>query len=392
MRKTRCLAALLAFLLLFCPRAARADAPLISEWPQDLDSDAASILLLDARSGAVILEKNADEMRPAASLTKLMTMLLALEALDAGTIRLEDEVTVSKEAAGMGGSQALLDEGGVYSVEDLLKSLIVASANDSAVALAELLSGSEAAFAERMNERAAQLDLSGTHYVNASGLPADGQHTTARDVAALSLEVLQHPTYFDYSTIWMDEIRHRNDRVTDLVNTNRLIRFYEGADGVKTGSTSEAGYCISATAERGGERFLAVILGGRTSAGRFALAQDLLNYAFDHYETKTLLHQGQVAAAQLPVENSAVKYADLAARADLSALVRKGTGEELQLQIQAPDLLRAPLPAGEIVGEAVALYGGEAVARVPLVLVQDLPQRGYLQSVREVLRLWPPGI
>ena len=189
--KKRWVAALLAALLLLLPAAARAEStltqgePLESELP--MEADAVSVLLLDARSGTVILEKNADEQRPAASLTKLMTILLTLEALDAGEIALADEVTVSEAAAGMGGSQALLDAGGVYTVEDLLKSLIVASANDSAVALAELLRGSEDAFAGRMNERAAELGLSGTHYVNASGLPAEGQHTTARDIAALSL-------------------------------------------------------------------------------------------------------------------------------------------------------------------------------------------------------------
>ena len=397
--KKRWVAALLAALLLLLPAAARAESattqaetapaqgePLESELP--MEADAVSVLLLDARSGTVILEKNADEQRPAASLTKLMTILLTLEALDAGEIALADEVTVSEAAAGMGGSQALLDAGGVYTVEDLLKSLIVASANDSAVALAELLRGSENAFAGRMNERAAELGLSGTHYVNASGLPAERQHTTARDIAALSLEVLSHPLYFDYSTIWMDEILHKNNRVTDLVNTNRLIRFYEGADGVKTGSTSEAGYCISATAKRGGERFLAVILGSSTSAKRFSLAQELLTYAFDHYETAELLHEGDVVVQGVPVENAVVRQADLAAKADLTALTRKGEGASLTVEVSAPSVLRAPLSAGEIVGEAVAMREGEAVARVPLVLTQDLPGRSYRSSLGEVLRLW----
>ena len=397
--KKRWVAALLAALLLLLPAAARAESattqaetapaqgePLESELP--MEADAVSVLLLDARTGTVILEKNADEQRPAASLTKLMTILLTLEALDDGEIALADEVTVSEAAAGMGGSQALLDAGGVYTVEDLLKSLIVASANDSAVALAELLRGSEDAFAGRMNERAAELGLSGTHYVNASGLPAEGQHTTARDIAALSLEVLSHPLYFDYSTIWMDEILHRNNRVTDLVNTNRLIRFYEGADGVKTGSTSEAGYCISATAKRGGERFLAVILGSSTSAKRFSLAQELLTYAFDHYETAELLHEGDVVVQGVPVENAVVRQADLAAKADLTALTRKGEGASLTVEVSAPSVLRAPLSAGEIVGEAVAMREGEAVARVPLVLTQDLPGRSYRSSLGEVLRLW----
>ncbi|MGI5884253.1 MAG: D-alanyl-D-alanine carboxypeptidase family protein [Candidatus Spyradocola sp.] len=391
--KKRWVAAVLAAILLLVPAAARAEGaavgPLESELP--MEADAVSVLLLDARSGTVILEKNADEQRPAASLTKLMTILLTLEALDEGRISLSDEVTVSETAAGMGGSQAFLDAGGVYPVEDLLKSLIVASANDSAVALAELLSGSEEAFAARMNERAVELGLTGTHYVNASGLPVEGQHTTARDIATLSLAVLTHPQYFAYSTIWMDEIVHKNDRVTDLVNTNRLIRFYEGADGVKTGSTNEAGYCISATAKRGEERFLAVVLGSSTSAKRFALAQELLTYAFDHYETASLLSQGDIVVEGVAVENAAAHTADLAAKEDLSVLARKGESASLTVEWSAPSVLRAPLSAGEIVGEAVAMREGEAVARIPLVLVQDLPARSFLSCVEEVLRLWMPG-
>lgn len=383
----RCLAGLLAALFLLLPIAARAQsAPLESELP--FEADAASVLLLDARTGTVILEQNADEHRPVASITKLMTMLLVLEALDEGKIALDDQVTVSSEAAGMGGSQALLDAGGVYPLSELLKSLIVASANDSAVALAELLGGSEDNFAAMMNQRAEQLGLKDTHYVNASGLPAEGQYTTARDVAALSREVLKHPTYFNYSRIWMDEIKHKNDRVTQLVNTNRLIRFYDGADGVKTGSTSEAKFCISATAQRGGERFIAVVLGAPTSAKRFELAQKLLTYAFDHYSTNTLLTAGQTAREGIPVKGSRSKQASVAAQSDLSVLCKKGEEGGTELVLSLPEVLKAPLEKGEVVGEAVAVKNGEELARVPLVLEQDLDQNSLWGSICDVLTGW----
>lgn len=383
----RCLAGLLAALFLLLPIAARAQsAPLESELP--FEADAASVLLLDARTGTVILEQNADEHRPVASITKLMTMLLVLEALDEGKIALDDQVTVSSEAAGMGGSQALLDAGGVYPLSELLKSLIVASANDSAVALAELLGGSEDNFASMMNQRAQQLGLKDTHYVNASGLPAEGQYTTARDVAALSREVLKHPTYFNYSRIWMDEIKHKNDRVTQLVNTNRLIRFYDGADGVKTGSTSEAKFCISATAQRGGERFIAVVLGAPTSAKRFELAQKLLTYAFDHYNTNTLLNAGQTAREDIPVKGSRSKQASVTAQSELSVLRRKGEEESAELVLSLPEVLRAPLKKGEVVGEAVAVKNGEELARVPLVLAQDLDSNSLWGSICDVLTGW----
>ena len=383
----RCLAGLLAALFLLLPIAVRAQsAPLESELP--FEADAASVMLLDARTGTVILEQNADERRPVASITKLMTMLLVLEALDEGKIALDDQVTVSSEAAGMGGSQALLDAGGVYPLSELLKSLIVASANDSAVALAELLGGSEENFASMMNQRAGQLGLADTHYVNASGLPAEGQYTTAHDVAALSREVLGHPIYFNYSRIWMDEIRHKNDRVTQLVNTNRLIRFYDGADGVKTGSTSEAKFCISATAQRGGERFIAVVLGAPTSAKRFELAQKLLTYAFDHYNTNTLLNADQTAREDIPVKGSRSKQASVTAQSELSVLRRKGEEESAELVLSLPEVLRAPLKKGEVVGEAVAVKNGEELARVPLVLAQDLDSNSLWGSICDVLTGW----
>ena len=385
--KKRCVAALLAVLLALAPAVAHAQtAPLESTAPFEMD--AVSVLLLDAATGTVILEKNADEKRPVASITKLMTILLVLEALDEGKIALTDSVTVSEAAAGMGGSQALLDAGGVYPVEDLLKSLIVASANDSAVALAELLMGSEANFAQAMNRRAQELGLSGTHYVNASGLPAEGQYTTARDVVALSRVVLTHPQYFVYSKIWMDEIQHKNDRVTDLVNTNRLIRFYEGADGVKTGSTNEAKFCISATAQRGEERFIAVVLGAPTSAKRFELAQDLLTYAFDHYSTTVLLSEGEVVDSSIPVQGAQVKETSVCAQSDLRALVRKGEEDSVTVEYSLPELLEAPLSAGEAVGEAVALRDGEPIARVPLVLCEDLNARGFWNSLLDVCSGW----
>ena len=378
---------LLAVCFLLSPVCLRAQTvPLEAEAPFELE--AASVLLMDVGTGTVILEKNADEKRPVASVTKLMTILLVLEALDEGKITLEQEVTVSKAAAGMGGSQALLDAGGVYPLSELLKSLIIASANDSAVALAELLMGSEENFAAAMNRRAQELELNDTHYVNASGLPAEGQYTTARDVAALSREVLKHPTYFDYSGIWMDEIVHKGGRITQLVNTNRLIRFYEGADGVKTGSTNEAKYCVSATAKRGDERFLAVVLGASTGAKRFDLAGKLLTYAFDHYQTKTLLTKDQVLAQEIPVQGSSVRSAALCAAEDLKALVKKGEEANLTLELSLPEVLQAPLQKGQTVGEATILREGKTVARAPISLCESLPKRGFYASILEILGGW----
>lgn len=378
---------LLAVYFLLSPVCLRAQrVPLETEAPFELE--AASVLLMDAGTGTVILEKNADEKRPVASVTKLMTILLVLEALDEGKITLEQEVTVSKAAAGMGGSQALLDAGGIYPLSELLKSLIIASANDSAVALAELLMGSEENFAAAMNRRAQELGLNDTHYVNASGLPAEGQYTTARDVAELSREVLKHPTYFEYSGIWMDEIVHKGGRVTQLVNTNRLIRFYEGADGVKTGSTNEAKYCVSATAKRGDERFLAVVLGAPTGAKRFDLSGKLLNYAFENYYTKTFLVKGQVIDKQIPVSGALSRSISTSALCDLSVLVKRGEEKNWTMEFNLPKCVRAPQRKGEIIGQAIALYCGERVTDVPIVLCEEIPKLGIPAIIREIFFRW----
>ena len=378
---------LLAVCFLLSPVCLRAQrVPLETEAPFELE--AASVLLMDTGTGTVILEKNADEKRPVASVTKLMTILLVLEALDEGKITLEQEVTVSKAAAGMGGSQALLDAGGIYPLNELLKSLIIASANDSAVVLAELLMGSEENFAAAMNRRAQELGLNDTHYVNASGLPAEGQYTTARDVAELSREVLKHPTYFEYSGIWMDEIVHKGGRVTQLVNTNRLIRFYEGADGVKTGSTNEAKYCVSATAKRGDERFLAVVLGAPTGAKRFDLAGKLLNYAFENYYTKTFLVKGQVIDKQIPVSGALSRSISTSALCDLSVLVKRGEEKNWTMEFNLPKCVRAPQRKGEVIGQAIALCCGERVTDVPIVLCEEIPKLGIPAIIREIFFRW----
>lgn len=253
-------------------------APLETDPPFQLETP--SYLLMEPQTGQVILEHNADETRPVASVTKLMTLLLTFEALENGSISLRDSVVCSPNAAGMGGSQALLDAGSTYKLEDLLKSTIIASANDAAVALAEHIAGTEQAFVDRMNSRAQALGMSSTVYRNCTGLPDSDQHTTARDIATLSREMTKHPDYYQYSTVWMDTLTHPGGRTTDLTNTNRLIRFYPGCDGFKTGSTNEARYCIAATAKQGDMRLIAVVLGSPASLTRFNEARKLLEYGF----------------------------------------------------------------------------------------------------------------
>lgn len=383
MKRIVCILLALSF---FLPGTALA-APLEETVP--FDAQAASLLLMEAESGQVIFERDADTERPVASVTKLMTILLLLEMLEEGKLQPDEQVTVSSEAAGMGGSQALLDSGGVYPLETLLRSLVIASANDSAVALAEHSMGSQDSFVESMNRRAAQLGLAHTVYKNTTGLPVEGQHTTARDVAVLSQEVLKHERFFEYSTVWMEDLTHNSGRVTSLVNTNRLIRFYEGADGVKTGSTNEAGFCVSASAKRGDLRFIAVVLGAKTGKQRFAIASSMLDHGFDHYAYASLAGTDEPALTAIPVENAGDAKVDLYLAKPVRRLVRRGEEGRYTLEYEAPDSLRAPIEKGQPLGSARLLLDGQETERFDLVAGAGVSPSGYLVNLLKILQLWP---
>lgn len=278
-------------LMIFLPTAQAAQ-PLESGTPMTLTTPSA--ILAETATGTVIFEKNADERREVASITKLMTALLVLEALDRDEIALTDSVQISPRAAAMKGSQALLDASAVYPLEDLLRTTIMASANDSAVALSEYIAGSEENFVDRMNRRAAELGMTNTNYVNCTGYPQSGQYTTARDVCRLCCEIAKHPRYNQYASVWIDKLTHPGGRVTDLTNTNRLVRFYEGCDGYKTGSTDAAKYCLAATAEKNGMRLVAIVLGTPVSQTRFNEARQMLDYGFATYRRVVIANKGDL--------------------------------------------------------------------------------------------------
>lgn len=377
------LAPVLALCLAACPALA---APL--EPVSSFDLQTPSYLLMEASTGQVILEQNADETRPVASVTKLMTLLLVLEALDAGTVSLTDSIVCSSNAAGMGGSQALLDAGSAYPLEDLLKSTIVASANDSAVALAEHLAGTEANFVERMNRRAAELGLTQTVYQNCTGLPAEGQHTTARDVANLSRQLGRHPLYYQYSTLWMDTLEHPGGRTTDLVNTNRLVRFFEGCDGYKTGSTDEARYCISATAQKDGMRLIAVLLGTPASQTRFNEARKLLEYGFSTYRLLPVCQAGDALGEEVSVARGSADTVGAAAGAGMTLLIRRGEESSVSLQVALPEEVQAPVAKGDTLGELRVLKDGNLIATLPATASEDVGLPGYLEALLRILQAW----
>ena len=381
MKKIFCI--LLAIMII--PMAAFAE-PLEGSSPFALETP--SYLLMEASTGKVIFEKNADDKRPVASITKLMTILLVAEAIDNAAFALGDKITVSKHAAGMGGSQALLDAGSEYAAEELIKSMIVASANDSAVALAEHIGGTEAAFVEMMNKRAEELGLSNTAYMNSTGLPAQGQYTSARDVAVLSRELAKHPFFFKYSTIWMDTIQHKGGRVTDLTNTNRLVRFYDGCDGFKTGSTNEARYCISATAKKDGMRLIAVVLGTSASQTRFNEARKMLEHGFSTYKLFNVCQAGDSLGMELSVKRGGVDSVSVAAGESVVLLMRRGEESGVSLEVALPESVNAPLRGGEVVGEVRVIKNGVVMDTIPAVAGKDVRLPGYLEALLRILQEW----
>ena len=376
---------LLVFLFgFFVPaRAELSLLPLEERAPVSLECKSA--LLMEASSGQIIFETNADEKRPVASVVKIMTILMCLEAVDSGRVSLDDRVTISKNASGMGGSQVLLDTGEVQTLDILLKSTVVGSANDAAVAIAEHLYGSQELFVKQMNARAQALGMKDTVFVNCTGLPAQGQHTTARDVARMAAALFGHELYYKYAGIWMDKVDHGDGRVTDLTNTNRLIRFYDGCDGGKTGSTNEAGYCIAATARRGGMRLIAVVLGGSSGKKRFACAEKMFDHGFANYRLLTAAERGTRVRGEMPVTGGSLDSVPLALDGDLTLLMNKAETAEIELKPNLPPSVAAPVAAGDEIGSVDILLNGRTIARIPVAAAGSVARQGFPDAWR---RLW----
>ena len=345
--------------------------------------DAPSAILMEKTTGAVLYARDEHTPREPASVTKIMTLLLTMEAIDAGALSYDDVVSASAHAASMGGSQIWLREGERMTVRDLLKAVCVVSGNDAAVALGEHLAGSEDAFVERMNKRAGELGMRDTHFVNATGLPAAGHLTSAHDIALMSRELLlRHPDIRQFTTIWMDSLRNGESM---LVNTNKLIRFYDGATGLKTGSTDSAGYCVSASAERGGMELIAVVMKEKTADARVADARKLLDYGFATYALVTVAPDA--ALSPLPVvlgERAAVQPV---LTKDNTLLLEKSAAGGLQKELVLPDSVAAPVRAGERLGELrVTDAAGETVAVLPVLAGEDVAHVTWGQMFRRVLR------
>lgn len=320
---------------------------------------APSAVLMEASTGKVLFEKNAHEQRPCASITKVMTLLLVMEALDEGRIHLEDMVSASEHASSMGGSDIWLEPGETMSVDDLLKATVIVSANDAAVALAEYVSGSEEAFVQRMNERAAELGMTNTVFKNCNGLDEDGHVTTAYDIALMSRALIQHEKIFDYTQVWMDELRGGK---TQLVNTNKLLKSYSGITGLKTGTTGKAGSCMAATAERDGMSLVAVVLGCASTEDRFSSAASLLDAGFSGWAL-TAPSLSSDALAPIAVEKGMQSTVAVEADPLTGVVVPKGREGEVVCEIKMEEILTAPVEQGQAVGEVTCVLDGEVLAR-----------------------------
>ena len=374
-KRLACLAAVCVLATSFC-------VPAVAE---DLDLPAPSCILMEKQTRQILYESGAHEKLRPASVTKIMTLLLVMEALDNGSIGWDDTVTTSAAAAAKGGSQIYLEENEQLPLTEMLKSVVVSSANDCACALAEHVAGSEAAFVERMNRRAEELGMTDTHFINCTGLDdgpdADTHLTTAYDIALMSCELLKHEKIKDYTTIWMDTVRGGQ---FGLSNTNKLVRFYDGTTGLKTGYTSAAGYCLSASAMRGGMELVAVVLHCASSVDRFESAKALLNYGFSNYALVT--PQAEDGIPPVPVLLGHQDFVTPVPAQDTPLLLEKGLVSQVQTSVRVDDTVSAPVQAGQQLGTMTVSAGEQVLAEIPLVAPSDVAARTWLDVWAELLK------
>ena len=345
-----------------------------------LDIKAKSAILMEVNTGKILYEMNADEKLPPASITKIMSLLLVMEAIKGGKMSVEDVVAASEHACSMGGSQIWLEPGEAMTVDELLKAAVIASANDATVALGEAIAGSEEGFVSMMNSRATELGMTNTKFVNATGLDAEGHISSAHDVAIMSAELIKHELIKKYSTVWMESLR---DGESELVNTNKLVRFYEGTTGLKTGTTSGAGYCLSATAERNGLSLVAVIMSGDTSAERFNGAKKLLDYGFANYEYASIAPKLEVN--EVLVKSGVTPKIKIAAKENFGALLKKSETTAVTQQINIKQNLTAPIKKDEPIGTADFYLNEEMIGQVEIVATESVDKMTFLTAFLWIL-------
>ena len=381
MKKIKIFSIMLLFALTICSGIMQNNKLLIAE--DQFNLTAKSALLLDYNSGTIIYEKDKDKKLPIASMVKLMTIYITFQNIENGTITYEQEFTSTENASGMGGSQVFMDPYVNYSVKDLLRSVIMASANDASVALAEGICGSEEQFVELMNSTAKNLGMNNTLYANATGLPAPEQYSTANDCAILLKNLLNYKDYHNFSTIWMDSLTHPSGRKTELVNTNKLIRYYDGCDSGKTGSTSEAGYCLTSSAIRNNMRLISVVIGAKTGKDRFKETTSLFNYGFANYENKQLVNKNEVVK-EVSTRRCKEKIAQVIALEDYFAFDKKGNKSNYNVDIELPNEIGAT-KAGDIIGKVIISKEGNVLKVIQLTVKEDIKALSFMDNIKYII-------
>lgn len=381
---------IIAFLIISAIIFGRMDIACANTQP-NFNIDAKSALLMEAASGKILYEQNSHEKLPPASVTKIMTILLIYDAIESGRIKPEDMVTVSEHAADMGGSQIFLEPYEQQTVYDLLKSIIIASANDAAVAMAEHIGTSEENFVSMMNERAKSLGMQDTNFINACGLDVDGHETSAYDIALMSRELInKYPQVFDLTKIWMDTITHKTKRGENqfgLSNTNKLIKTYSGATGLKTGSTGKALFCISATAQRDGMNLISVIMGAPNPKTRFGEAAKLLDYGFANYQVIKGEPAGTVKG-KIKIYKGQKDETDIAIKDEVSTVGPKANKNNIESEIELMSALNAPVKKGAKAGEIIYKLDGQEIGRSDLVTVEDIKKATFGDIIKKLFQKW----
>lgn len=349
--------------------------------------NARSYVLADFYSGEIVDSKNETSRYPIASMVKITTLSLVFDAINEGRLNYDDDVTISEYAFSMGGSQAFLDKNATYKAEELIKSVIVASANDSCVALAEHLEGSVDAFVSKMNAKAKELGMENTNYVNCTGLPDPNGYSCAKDVLTVTRYLMQNEKFFEYAKVWMYDIEHLGGRTTSLTNTNKLVRFYNGMDGGKTGFTKEALSCLSCRATRGETSLVCVVIGAPNSKCRNASVSALLNKGFAAYENKLIAKKGEVAEEKVCVKNAKENYVDCVYKSDLKTFSKKNSNQNVSKRVELNDIC-APIKAGEVVGEAIFTLENGNEYRVEIVAKNDVESKKYGDFVVDFAKKW----
>ncbi len=349
-----------------------------------LELTAPGAVLMEMSTGKVLYEKDSHVERPIASVTKIMTTLLIMEAIDSGSLKYSDMVTVGEYAAKMGGSQIYLEVGEQMSVDDMLKAILVSSANDACAAMAEHLAGSVETFVANMNQRAQELGMNNTHFVNTNGLDVDHHYSSAYDVALMSRELLKHQDVKKYTTIWQDTLRNG---AFGLSNTNKLIRFYEGATGLKTGYTTNAKHCLSASALKNGMELIAVVLAAPSSNDRFNDAKKMLDFGFANYEIQQVLSNDEVIGT-VPIEKGKTDVLQLVGSNHFSVLNQKSGKKEIERKIEIPPSVQAPVEKGQMVGHVKFFCDGEELGQIDLIALEAVEKKSYFDIFSSILNAW----